>query len=98
MPDLHQIAMSRQSEAHDQGDYGYSLLEGWSGLAARLRAEVAHEREITDKAIARAEKAEAAVERVRAEVLGENDEEWVRGAGRSSLIAGYLILAALDGE
>lgn len=62
---LHEIAMSRQSEAHDQGDYSYSLLEGWSGLAARLRAKVAHELEVTDKAIARAEKAEAAVERVR---------------------------------
>lgn len=47
---------------------------------------------------ARAEKAEAALGRVRALALGEYDEEWVRAAGPLGTVARSAILAALDGE
>lgn len=39
----------------------------------------------------------AAVERVRAVALGEDDEAWVRRVGMSCLVSSASVLEALDG-
>lgn len=46
----------------------------------------------------RASEAEAALDRVRARVLGEDTEEWVRKAGGSRMVSGASILDAIDGD
>lgn len=86
-----QQTTSMQAEALDAAFLSEFRAHAPGWLAAlceqveRLTRESAHEREITDKAIIRAEKAEAEIERVRALLISEP----IRYAA---------LLAALDGE